>query len=75
MRRMTAKERRRLEFQRIVWTAAQGATVALISAGVLDLTALQAAGVAALMATAGALSSLARRQLEGIDLRLGIPPK
>ena len=72
---MKAKERRRLELSRIAWTAVQGAAVALVGAGVLDLTALQAAGVAALMAAAGALSSLARRKLESIDLRLGIKPE
>ena len=62
----------RLELERIVWTAVQGAITAVIGAGVLGLDALQAAGVAAVISALGALSSLVRRRLAAIDRTLGV---
>lgn len=64
--------RSKLEIERIMWTAAQGACAGAIGAPVLGMTALQSIGMAAITATLGALSSLARRRLAALDKRLGI---
>ena len=72
MRRLSKAERRRLEFQRIVWTAAQGVIAGLIGAPVLGLSAWQSIGTATITATLGALSSLIRRRLAALDAKLGI---
>lgn len=64
--------RSKLEIERIAWTALQGAVAGAIGAPVLGMTALQSIGMAAITATLGALSSLARRRLAALDKRLGI---
>ena len=66
--------RSKLEIERIMWTAAQGACAGAIGAPVLGMTALQSIGMAAIMAALGALSSLTRRRLAALDKRLGIEP-
>ena len=64
--------RSKLEAERIAWTALQGAIGGAIGAPVLGLSAWQSIGMAAITATLGALSSLARRRLAALDKRLGI---